>query len=123
MTDETSKENIDNADAGVKDAHGDLDANSPNPANPNPESNTDCPQLKPTISKIEELSAPVQVSEQSPNVTRPPKPSGPSLGPYYQFITTDINKMLWFGSVLIFRDVSYDQPNMEFFCEPKIDYN
>jgi hypothetical protein len=121
MAGETTQENTDKSYPGVKDKYGDLEATAPNPVNPNPQGNGDCPKPKPTTSKIKDLPSPVSV--QSPNITRPPKRPGPALGPYYQFITTDLNKMLWNGSVLILRDVSFDQPKIEFFCEPKLDSN
>jgi hypothetical protein len=123
MADEISKENLDKQDTGVKDEYGDLDANSPNPVNPNPQDSGDCPQPKPTTSKLEDLPPPIPISIESSHITRPPKRPGPALGPYYQFLTTDLNKMLWLGSALIFRDISYDQPKIEFFSEPKLDYN
>ncbi|CAF1449810.1 unnamed protein product [Rotaria sordida] len=53
-------------------------------------------------------------------VNRPPQPPGPALGPYFQFITTDLEKMLWIGSVLIFRHVSYTQPSMQFNAKVKV---
>ncbi|CAF1083207.1 unnamed protein product [Rotaria sp. Silwood1] len=56
-------------------------------------------------------------------VNRPPKSPGPTLGPYYQFVTTDLEKMLWIGSALIFRHVTYDRPNIEFTSEAKLDYD
>jgi hypothetical protein len=58
-----------------------------------------------------------------PVVDRPPKPPGPALGPYYQFITTDLEKMQWLGSVLIFRHVSFDRPTIEFISDVKVDYD
>jgi hypothetical protein len=123
MAEETSKENIDKQDARIKDEYGDLDVNAPNPVNPNPQDSGDCPKPKPTTSKLANIPPPVPVSVQSPHITRPPRRPGPALGPYYQFLTTDLHKMLWFGSALILRDISYDQPKIEFFSEPKLDYN
>jgi hypothetical protein len=55
-------------------------------------------------------------------INRPPKPPGPALGPYYQFITTDLEKKQWIGSVLIFRHVSFDRPKIEFTSDVKINY-
>ncbi|CAF0949117.1 unnamed protein product [Rotaria sordida] len=54
---------------------------------------------------------------------RPPRPPPPAMGPYYQFITTDLEKMLWVGSVLILRHVSYDQPTIEFTAKVKVAYD
>ncbi|CAF1328464.1 unnamed protein product [Adineta steineri] len=107
----------------VKDRFGDLEVDAPNPVNPNPHDNGDCPEPKLTATQIEDMPPPIPVSIQSPHITRPPKQPGPALGPYYQFLTTDLKKMLWFGSALILRDISYDQPEIEFFCEPKLDFN
>ncbi|CAF5049291.1 unnamed protein product, partial [Rotaria sp. Silwood1] len=122
MTEETIKETTNKHDAGIKDGFGDFDADSPNPANPNPEHNADCPIAKMTTSKLKDIP-PISVSGESSAMTRPPKRPGPALGPYYQFITTDLNQMLWIGSALIFREISYDQPKIQFFCEPKLDYS
>ena len=63
-----------------------------------------------------------QKSDEHP-INRPPKPPGLTLGPYYQFLTTDLEKMQWLGSVLIFQHVSFDQPKIEFTSETKIDYD
>jgi hypothetical protein len=123
MTNKTSNENIDKQDIGIKDKYGDLIANFPNPVNPNPQDSGDCPVPKPTTSKLEDLRLPVPISVRSPYLTRPPSRPGPALGPYYHFLTTDLNKMLWLGSALIFRDISYDQPKIEFSCKPKLNYN
>ncbi|CAF3425033.1 unnamed protein product [Rotaria sp. Silwood1] len=56
-------------------------------------------------------------------VNRPPRPPGPTLGPYLQFITTDLENMLWIGSVLIFQHVSYGRPTIEFIAQVKIAYD
>ncbi|CAF3052953.1 unnamed protein product [Rotaria sp. Silwood2] len=56
-------------------------------------------------------------------VNRPPQPPGPALGPYFQFITTDLENMLWVGSVLIFRHVSYDRPIIQFKAKVKVDFD
>ncbi|CAF5023490.1 unnamed protein product, partial [Rotaria sp. Silwood1] len=119
MTNETAN----NCDIGIKDKYGDLDVNAPNPVNPNPQDNADCPMAKATTSKLKDMPPPISVSVQSPTVTRPPKRPGPALGPYYQFITTDLNQMLWIGSALLFREISHDKPKIQFFCEPKLDYS
>ncbi|CAF0958615.1 unnamed protein product [Adineta ricciae] len=120
MADEISEKDIQGC---VKDKNGDLDANAPNPVNPHPQNNEDCPTPKPTTTTIEDLPAPTPVSLKSPHITRPPQRPGPALGPYYQFLTTDLNQMLWYGSALIFREISFDQPTIDFFCEPKLDYS
>ena len=122
MNDEL-KDKTEYLDGGIRDKYGDLESESPNPANPNPHSNADCPPPKPTTSKLEELPPPVPVSIQSPHITRPPNRPGPALGPYYQFLNTDLDKMLWFGSALILRDKSYDQPKIEFISDVQLDYN
>jgi hypothetical protein len=62
------------------------------------------------------------VTAESPALNRPPKPPGPTLGPYFQFITTDLENMLWIGSALLFRHVSFDPPKIQFFSEAKIDH-
>ena len=108
---------------GAKDAYGDLEANAPNPINPDPQDSSDCPEPKPTRSKIEEMPPSVPVSVQSPGMTRPPKRTSPALGPYYQFVTTDLNRKLWLGSALILREVSFDRPDIEFSCEPTIEFH
>lgn len=56
-------------------------------------------------------------------LNRPPKPPGRALGPYFQFIRTDLERMLWIGSALVFRHVSLDRPKVEFISEAKIDYS
>ncbi|CAF3163824.1 unnamed protein product [Rotaria sp. Silwood2] len=56
-------------------------------------------------------------------VQRPPRPPESAMGPYFQFITTDLENMLWIGSVLIFRHVSYEQPTIEFTAKVKVDYD
>ncbi|CAF1165445.1 unnamed protein product [Rotaria sp. Silwood1] len=54
-------------------------------------------------------------------VHRPPRSPEPSLGPYFQFISTDLENMLWIGSILIFRHVSYGQPSIDFNAKVKVD--
>ncbi|CAF2871011.1 unnamed protein product [Rotaria sp. Silwood2] len=56
-------------------------------------------------------------------VNRPPRLPEPTLGSYLQFITTDLENMLWIGSVLIFRHVSYGRPAIEFTAKVNIDYD
>jgi hypothetical protein len=111
--------NWNNTDDSITDENGDLDVNAPNPVNINPQFMGDYPKPKPTTSKIPEMTP----SSEGSTINHPPKPPGTALGPYFQFITTDLKTMLWMGSVLIFRDVSFDQPKMEFICDAKVDYN
>ena len=56
-------------------------------------------------------------------INRPPKPPGLALGPYYQFLTTNVEKMQWIGSALIFRSILFDQPKIELISEVKVDYD
>lgn len=56
-------------------------------------------------------------------INRPPKPPGHAMGPYYQFLTTDLETMQWIGSVLIFRHVSFARPKVEFIGAVKIEYD
>ena len=123
MTDPTLDKDLHQLNIGATDKYGDFDVNAPNPVNPNPDDSGDCPTPKPTQTTIESLSAPTPVSDESPSMTRPPVRTSSALGPYYQFLTTDLNRMLWFGSALILREVSYDRPRIEFSCEPQLDYN
>ena len=46
-------------------------------------------------------------------INRPPKAPGQHLGPYLQFLTTDLKKNQWFGSILLFQHVSFDRPTIE----------
>ncbi|UJR20625.1 hypothetical protein I4U23_023750 [Adineta vaga] len=101
----------------------DLDANAPNPVNPNPKSNTDCPTPKPHTTKLKAMPPPSHTNVQAPSINRPPRKPGPALGPYYHFIKTDLNRMLWLGSALIFREISYDSPRIEFDSQAKLDFN
>ncbi|CAF0963286.1 unnamed protein product [Rotaria sp. Silwood1] len=66
---------------------------------------------------------PSHTTVQSPAMNRPPQRPGPALGPYYHFIKTDLNQMLWLGSALVFRHVSFERPQIEFSCKPKLDYH
>jgi hypothetical protein len=59
----------------------------------------------------------------APALNRPPQPPEHALGPYFQFITTDLEKMLWIGSALIFRHVSLDRPKIKFFSEANVNYD
>ena len=106
----------------IKDEYNDLDANSLNPVNRHPEYPGDYPPPKFTTTKIPDLPPPTEAATESPAINRPPKPPGSTLGPYFQFITTDLTKMLWIGSALIFRDISFDQPKIEFTCDVRVDY-
>ncbi|CAF3971055.1 unnamed protein product [Rotaria sp. Silwood2] len=119
MIEETTDKHI----TGIKDQYGDLDVNGRNPVNPNPQNNADCPIPKATTSKLEDIGPPASTSIETSTITRPPKPPPPALGPYFQFITTDLNRKLWIGSALIFRHISFYQPKIEFFCESKLVYN
>src|SRR5690349_4855433 len=102
---------------GIKDRNGDLEADAPNPVNTNPQFTGDYPQPKARTSQIPEISPPVDAATDSPGVHHPPKPPGTALGPFFHFISTDLKKMLWMGSILIFRHVSFDQPKIEFICD------
>ncbi|CAF1344833.1 unnamed protein product [Didymodactylos carnosus] len=114
----------------MKDSHGDYDPNTQNPVNPDPDYNGDYPEQSASIAtispadKIKEMPASSKAATASPAVNRPPKPPGYALGPYLQFLTTDLDHMLWYGSALIFRHVSFNdkRPKIEFICEPKVDY-
>ncbi|CAF4381026.1 unnamed protein product, partial [Rotaria sordida] len=68
------------------------------------------------------MLSPSHTLDQSPAINHPPKRPAPALGPYYHFIKTDLNKMLWLGSALVFRHVSFERPKIEFNCIPKLDY-
>jgi hypothetical protein len=118
-----TNENRNNVEDGIRDKYDDLFANAPNPVNVDPQFMGDYPQPKVTTSKIPEMAAPIEAATKSPGINRPPKPPGPELGPYFQFISTDLNKMLWIGSALIFRHVSFDQPNIEFVYDAKVDHD
>ncbi|CAF0795217.1 unnamed protein product [Adineta ricciae] len=100
-----------------------LNANDPNPVNPNPQSNTDCPPPRQHTTKIKAMPLPSNTNAKTPSISRPPRKPGPALGPYYHFISTDLNRMLWLGSALIFREISYDRPQIEFTSEAKLDFN
>ncbi len=104
MTDQ----NGDNAERVIRDKTGDLNANSANSVNIHPQFVGDYPQPKPTTSKIPDLPPSTQVAMESLGLNCPPKPPGPALGLFFQFISTDLEKMLWIGIILIFRHVSFD---------------
>ena len=108
--------------AGIRDKNGDFDANAPNPVNTHPQCMGDYPKPRPTTSKIPDLSPPVEAATESPALNRPPKPPAAALGPFFQFISTDLKKMLWMGSALIFRHVSFDRPRLEFSSEVRVDH-
>jgi hypothetical protein len=116
-------ENSNNVEDGMKDKHGDYYATAPNPINTNPQFMGDYPQPKATTTKIPEMAPSTEAATESPAINRPPKPPGPALGPYFQFISTDLEKMLWMGSALIFRNISFDRPHIEFICDARVDYN
>ena len=120
----TNKKNEHHYSAGARDSRGDLIADAPNPVNPNPQHNADYPKPQSTTTSIPNMPAPSSstATVQAPAINRPPRPPGPALGPYFQFLQTDLNKMLWIGSALIFRHVSFDRPKIEFNCKPKLDY-
>jgi hypothetical protein len=115
--------NRNNAENGIKDKNGDLDVNAPNPVNIAPKFMGDYPQPKPTTSKIPEIASSTETGTEPRSISHPPRPPEPALGPFFQFISTDLNKMLWMGSALIFRHVSFAQPNIEFISDAKVDYN
>jgi hypothetical protein len=127
MTTKPSEKNDNNEFMiGATDKNGDLIATAPNPVNPNPHDSSDYPKPKPTTTKLKEMLPPSSSSSttvQSPAINRPPRTPGPALGPYYHFIKTDLNKMLWLGSALIFRHISFERPKIEFNSKPKLDYN
>ena len=104
------------------DNHGDLLATDHNPVNPHPQSNADYPKPKPPTTKLKEMPPSAPSMAQSPAINRPPRIPGPALGPYFHFIKTDLNKMLWLGSVLVFRHISFERPKIEFNSKPKLDY-
>ncbi|CAF1130657.1 unnamed protein product [Adineta ricciae] len=107
----------------ILDKHGDLEVNAPNPINVDPQFMGDYPLPKATTSKIPQMAPPTKATTDSAAVNRPPKPPGPALGPYFHFLTTDLTKMLWMGSALIFHHISYPRPKMEFTSDVKVDYN
>jgi hypothetical protein len=115
-----AQETINNTEHGIKDENGDWDANGPNPVNPNPKFMGDYPKPKATTSKIPDIPPSVEADTESPAINRPPKPPGNALGPFYQFISTDLKKMLWIGSALICRHVSFDQPKIEFIYDGQV---
>jgi hypothetical protein len=107
----------------MKDKNGDWYATARNPVNPNPQFMGDYPQPKPTTTKIPDIAPFIETRTEPTTINHPPRPPETTLGPYFQFISTDLKKMLWMGSVLIFRHISYGQPEIEFICDIKVDYN
>ncbi|CAF0953173.1 unnamed protein product [Adineta steineri] len=123
MSNKTTKKKYDEYEIGAVDKSGDLYADAPNPVNPNPQSNTDYPIPKPTTTKIKDMPLPSNdTPAKAPSINRPPRNPGPALGPYYHFIKTDLNQMLWLGSALIFREISFERPKIEFFSQPKLEH-
>ncbi|CAF0896204.1 unnamed protein product [Adineta ricciae] len=114
---------VDKTQRDISTQKNDWNANIPNPVNSNPQFMGDYPLPKITKSKIPDIEPPIENASDSLSTRHPPRPPGPALGPYLQFITTDLTQMLWIGSVLIFRHVSYDRPTIEFTCQAKVDYN
>jgi len=106
----------------IRDENGDYDANAPNPVNGYPQFMGDYPEPKVTKSKIPDICPPVDANTDSSEITRPPRPPGKKLGPFFQFITTDLDRKLWIGSALVFRHVDFNQPHIEFDCDVRIDY-
>ena len=121
----SNKKNNDHYPIGARDSRGDLIVDAPNPVNPNPRDNADYPEPKPSTSTIKQMpvATPASSNAQSPAINRPPRAPGPALGPYFQFLNTDLNRMLWRGSALIFRHVSFERPKIEFRCQPKLDHD
>ena len=116
-----ANDNTNHTEQNIKDENGDLDINGPNPANIHPQFMGDYPKPKATTSKIPQVIPSSEGTAASSAINHPPKPPGNALGPYFQFISTDLKKMLWMGSVLIFRHVSSDQPKIEFISDAKVD--
>jgi hypothetical protein len=61
---------------------GDLDPDASNPVNIKPQFTGDYSPPKVTISKIPDISPPAEVTTELSGITRPPKPSGVTLGPF-----------------------------------------
>jgi hypothetical protein len=112
-------------DVDATDKHGNLDVNAPNPVNQNPKYNGDYPKPKPTTTKIKELHfPPASHTDSRPSaINCLPRQPGPALGPYFHFKETDLNEMIWFGSALIFRHISFERPTIEFHSKPKLDFS
>lgn len=109
-------------EVGKKDRFGDLVPEAPNPINIEPQFPGDYPEPKPTTSKIPEAAATSKNDIRSPGVNHPPRPPDDAMGPFFHFITTDLDNMVWKGSVLIFRHISYTRPGMTFISDVKIDF-
>jgi len=56
-------------------------------------------------------------------VNHPPRMPASKLGPFFQFVRTDLKEMLWIGSALILQHISLDQPKIEFTCQTKVNFN
>jgi hypothetical protein len=112
-----------NAENGNTDRYGDLKAVAPNPVNTSPQFMGDYPAPKLTTSKIPDVVPSTKSMAESPAINHPPAPPGTTMGPYIHFITTDLKEMLWMGSILIFRHISFDPPKIEFRGDTKTDYN
>ena len=106
----------------TRDRCGDFDPNAPNPINRNPQFLGDYPPPKTTTSKIPDFPPSVPATTESPGINRPPKPPGNTLGPFFHYITTDLKKMLWMGSALIFHHTSLNQPKIEFISDAQVSY-
>lgn len=123
MESEKLEENVEPCNGAKVDENGDLLAYAPNPVNPDSPQHSACPKTEPPPMTSEDLSSPVPVSTGAPQITHPPPKPKSALGPYFQFLTTDLEQMLWLGSALILRDISYAQPKIEFFAEQKLDFH
>ncbi|UJR20209.1 hypothetical protein I4U23_023340 [Adineta vaga] len=107
-----------------KDKHGDWYADSLNPVNPTPEFMGNYPQPKFTTSTVPDIDPLNEPTAEPPSlVIHPPRPPRSKIGPFIQFITTDLKNMLWMGSLLIFRHISFERPKLEFQSDVKIDFN
>ena len=104
-----AEERRDTLPIGKKNRYGELDPNAFNPVNSHPQFTGDYPQPRARSSSVPPLPRSIPAMKESPGINRPPKPPGTMLGPFIHYITTDLKKMLWLGSVLIFRHVSFDQ--------------
>ena len=107
---------------GKMDRYGDLDPDAPNPLNTDPQFPGDYPEPKPTTSKIPEIPQTAEEVVKSPGVNHPPRPPGKAMGPFLHFISTDLKRMIWKGSILMFRHVSFPQPKLTFISDVKVDY-
>ncbi|CAF1291619.1 unnamed protein product [Adineta ricciae] len=115
---------MDENNSNMKDKYGDWDANAPNPVNPDPKYTGDYPPPKLTTSKVPDADPSGEPNTDSSVIVHPPRPPGQKLGPFLQFLTTDLKNMIWKGSMLIFRHISSDKrPIVEFQSDVKIDFN